>query len=75
MTLWKPGVVLLALLLAAMAMVPMVSADEGSPALQAGDTSAVSGQESTVGSRLMGSDYSIKNVDMSERISTRQMLS
>jgi hypothetical protein len=28
MTLWKPGVVLLALLLAAMAMVPMVSAEE-----------------------------------------------
>jgi hypothetical protein len=66
MTLWKSIVVLLALLLAAMAVMPVTSATESSPAITTENTSAANGQTSIVASRVTGSEFKIKNVDMSE---------
>lgn len=66
MLLRKPNVILLALLVAAMTVIPVISAMESSPVIIAENISAANGQASIAASRLTGSEFKIKNVDMSK---------
>ena len=61
----KLGVILLALLLAAMAMVPMVSAEENSECLQLEKTTAIKVDGNIVATKLMDPEFSVKNVNIS----------
>jgi hypothetical protein len=65
MNLRKIGVVMLALLLAAMAMVPMVSAEVNSVSNQLDNTTALDEQMNAVESKVMGPEYSVRDQPLS----------